>query len=143
MRFKSQQRQNSRNPQINLVPMLDVMMVILTYFIVAPRVLTKETSAKQPPPTAGQNGGQRDKSPPAAEPSVNPIVIQLNGEGQLLLDNQPSTEAQIAQQVQAYMAKNPKGGFILRADPRLPYSQITRTLAIVRSAGGNRISLAY
>lgn len=143
MRFKSQQRQNSRTPQINLVPMLDVMMIILTYFIVAPRVLTKETPAKQPPPTAGKNAGQPDKAPPAAEPLVNPIVIELNGQGQLLLGNQPITEAQIVQQVQDYIAKNPKGGFVLKADPRLPYSQITRTLAIVRSAGGNRISLSY
>jgi biopolymer transport protein ExbD len=63
MRFKSQQK-SSQMPDVNLVPMMDVIMTILTFFIIVSMTLTAEQGAVNVTlPSTGGAGVSKRKHP--------------------------------------------------------------------------------
>jgi biopolymer transport protein ExbD len=133
MRFKSRQVR-SEMPEVNLVPMMDVVMTILTFFIVVSMTLTNQKSVNITLPSA--------KASTELQETSEPMVIGLDRQGQILLDNQPIDPTMLAQQMQTYLVQNPKGAIVLKADSKLPYEQVVKLLATMRDIGGDRVSLA-
>lgn len=132
MDFK--QRQNiSSTPQVNLVPMLDVLMSVLTFFIITSMMLTGEKLNNVELPNAG--GGSEQQQ-------IEPLVIGLDRRGEIVMANSPVSEAELAVAMQAYLAENPEGQVILKADRDLPYQQIVQLLKKMGAIGGKRVSLA-
>lgn len=133
MRFKNRQ-QGSQMPEVNLVPMMDVIMTILTFFIIATMAMTnfKAVDATLPSSDKGVN-----KETPA-----EPLIIGVTKAGQVEIEGSPVTESQIGNQVAAYFQKNPKGTVVLKADKALPYERVVKTLGVLRDIGGDRVSLA-
>lgn len=135
MRFKSQQK-SSQMPEVNLVPMMDVIMTILTFFIIVSMTLTAEQGAVNVTlPSTGGAGVSKQKTP-------DPLVVSLNQQGQIFLENQPVSEAQLAVPIKAYLQQNPEGAVILKADKNLPYEKVLQLLGKMRDLGGDRVSLA-
>lgn len=133
MRSKARQRGTSM-PEINLVPMMDVIMTILTFFIIVSMTLTNFQSVDVALPTA-QSGVNRERP-------IEPMIVGLNQQQQILLEGSPATREQLAQAIQNYLAQNPKGSVVLKADQRLPYQQVIQVLATLKEVGGDRVSLA-
>ncbi|WP_448571169.1 ExbD/TolR family protein [Trichothermofontia sp.] len=138
MRFKS----SSPNalPQVNLVPMLDVLMTVLTFFIIIAMTLTGQQMINVKLPT-----NDRDRPLPAAPtaPSVEPLVVGLDADGQVILNNQKISNQDLAEHMRAYLAANPQGLVVLRADRDLTYAQVAALLRMMRAIGGDRVSLAF
>ena len=134
MRFKTQ-RKSSQMPEINLVPMMDVIMTVLTFFIIVSMTLTNRQNAVNVTLPSAGNGASEQKTP-------DPLVVSLNPQGQLYLGNQPISEAQLVQPMQAYLQKNPNGAVVLNADRKLPYEKVVQLLGKLRDIGGDRVSLA-
>jgi biopolymer transport protein ExbD len=132
MRFKH--RQQNSLPELNLVPMLDVLMTVLTFFIVISMTLTMEKGVEVELPNS------EDSGTPAAAPT--PLVVKMNPQNEILLNAQSSTEEQLPAQIQSYLANNPKGFVVLQADPQLPYEQVVQMLGDMKKIGGDRVSLA-
>ncbi len=125
----------SQMPEINLVPMMDVLMTILTFFIIISMTLTaQQQSVNIDLPST--NAGANDLKTP------NPLIVGLTNRGTLEVANKPVTEAQLSQQMQAYLQTNPKGAVVLQADKKLPYEQVVQVLGKMRDVGGDRVSLA-
>lgn len=133
MRFKHR-NQTSQMPEINLVPMMDVIMTILTFFIIVSMTLTNFQSVDATLPSS-QKGTNK-------ETPVDPLIIGITRQGQATINNAPVTESQMAQQVVAYFQKNAKGTVILKADKSLSYEKVVQTLGVLRDVGGDRVSLA-
>lgn len=133
MRFKSR-HSKTEMPELNLVPMMDVVMTILTFFIVISMTLTNQKTVNITLPSANTSTELQD--------TPDPLVVGLNRQGQILLADQPTNQAALAQQMQTYLAKNPQGAVILKADSKLPYEQVVKLLATMRDVGGDRVSLA-
>ena len=133
MKFKHQ-RHGSQMPEVNLVPMMDVILTILTFFILVSMSLTKFQSVDAALPSTEK--GVNQAAPP------DPLVIGMTKDGQIKIANTPANDTQMAQQVVAYFQKNPKGNLILKADKSLPYEKVVQTLGTLRDVGGDRISLA-
>jgi biopolymer transport protein ExbD len=132
-RFRNQEK--SQMPEVNLVPMMDVVMTILTFFIIVSMTLTaQQQSVNIALPTADA-GTNEIKTP-------DPMIIALNPQGQLFLGDKPVVQAQLAQEMVAYLTKNPEGAVILKADKKLPYEQVIKILGQMRDVGGDRVSLA-
>ncbi|WNZ43668.1 biopolymer transporter ExbD [Leptolyngbya boryana CZ1] len=121
-------------PEINLVPMMDVIMTILTFFIIVSMTLTNFQSVDVALPTA-RSGVNRERP-------IEPMIVGLNQQQQILLEGSPATREQLAQAIQNYLAQNPKGSVVLKADQRLPYQQVIQVLATLKEVGGDRVSLA-
>ncbi|HEY9878890.1 MAG TPA: biopolymer transporter ExbD [Leptolyngbyaceae cyanobacterium] len=138
MRFKARSRE-SDIPEINLVPMLDVLMTVLTFFIIVSMTLTGKQIANVRLPqsvlgieTPTQEEGQK----------TEPMVVGLDKDSNLVLEDQKVSFAEVGQSIRTYFAENPDGKIILKADRELSYADVANLLVELRSIGGNRVSLA-
>lgn len=137
MRFKSQSAR-SQLPEVNLVPMMDVLMTVLTFFIIISMGMTGQQILNVRLPQAVAEGGLGEDEVMAGEV----LVVGLDQDGSLVLDGQPVTWDQLAQQGQAYFSQNPEGRLVLKADRTLAYREVAKLLTDLRAIGGNRVSLA-
>lgn len=133
MRFKDR-HQTSQLPEIELTPMLNVMMGILAFFVMITMSLTAQQSVDIQLPNSAES------APQTAAP--DPLVVKLTQQGQILLNDQPATRGQLAPQMQQYLGSNQEGFVILTADRQIPYEQVVQLLGEMREIGGDRVSLA-
>jgi biopolymer transport protein ExbD len=133
MRFKSQS-QGSELPEINLVPMMDVLMTILTFFIIIAMTMSNVRSLDLRLPSS-KSGGTQSQTP-------NALRVGLTAKGQFLIDNQSVNTDQLKEKMQAYLKQNPQGVVLLSADRTLPYERVMKVLGEMEALGGDRISLA-
>jgi biopolymer transport protein ExbD len=136
MRFRAQQRHNAM-PEVNLVPMMDVIMTILTFFIILSMTMTTNNISSVDIRLPGRGDG---KSSSAS--SAQSLIVGLNLKRQILLESGVVDRAQLIAQVNDYLAKNPQGVVILKADKEVPYEQVVQVLGVLRDVGGDRVSLA-
>lgn len=136
MALKSRQRNShSHMPEVNLIPMMDVLMTILVFFILIAMTLTaQQRSVDVALPTA-DTGSTEVKIP-------DPLIVGLNQQNQVSIGDKQVTDQELAAQVAAYLSSNPKGGVILKADRKLPYEDVIKVLGKMRDVGGDRVSLA-
>jgi biopolymer transport protein ExbD len=117
--------------------MLDVLMTVLTFFIIISMTLT----GQQIPSLTLPLGGEASEPDPSDVES-KPLIIGLNQDGQLLLEMQPVSQSEMAIEIQSYLLKNPEGMVILKADQALPYQDVLDVLRTLRDIGGDRVGLA-
>lgn len=134
MSYFDSQKKDSQIPEVNLVPMMDVIMTILTFFIIVSMTMTDFQSVNIPLPRT-EKGSSKEKIP-------EPMIVAMNGQGQILLKNQNTTSDQLVQEVVTYLNQNPKGVVVLKADRKLAYEKVVQLLGTLRDVGGDRVSLA-
>ncbi|NCJ07346.1 biopolymer transporter ExbD [Synechococcales cyanobacterium C] len=132
MRFRS--ARFSQIPEINLIPMMNVMMAVLAFFVMIATTLGLQQAVEIQLP------GSEDAPPATALPE--PLVIDLDPQGQMLLNRQVLNSAQLKPTMQTYLQANPKGAVVLRASQDLPYEQVIQALAELRAVERDRVSLA-
>jgi biopolymer transport protein ExbD len=132
--MKTRRRTNAM-PEVNLVPMMDVVMTILTFFIIVSMTLTNGKTVKDVSLPSAQQGVSQDDAPDS-------MVVGLNRQGQTIIDDQPVGEAQMAEKVVDYLKKNPKGSVVIKADKSLTYEKVIKAIGVLRDIGGDRVSLA-
>ncbi|HIK41450.1 biopolymer transporter ExbD [Thermoleptolyngbya sp. M55_K2018_002] len=135
MKFRSQQNQL---PEVDLVPMMDVLMSVLTFFIIISMTLTGQQVMNITLPDA--EGGSNPTTSEEGK-KVPTLLVGLNAQRQLVMNNAPVPEAQVITSVQDFLVKNPAGVVILKADKGLTYNDVARVLELLRDIGGDRISL--
>jgi biopolymer transport protein ExbD len=114
--------------------MMDVILTILTFFIIISMTLSNQKSLNVPLPRVDKSGSEV-KQP-------DPLVVGLNLQGQTLLAGKSATATELATQVQTYLSKHPTGAVILKADRQVTYERLAKLLAELQSVGGERVSLA-
>ena len=133
MRFKSRQKASSV-PEVNLVPMMDVLMSVLTFFIITSMTLTSQRLGNISLPGA-EAGVSEQKAP-------KQLVVGLNKQGQILLDNKTTTRVQLAIEMRSFLKENPQGAVVLKADRDLTYQDVMQLLKEMGDVGGDRVSLS-
>lgn len=120
-------------PRIDLTPMLNVMMGILGFFVIVTMMMSEEQRLEVQLPSA-----------PSATPSdvSQLLIVRLTPQGQLLINDQPISRAQLAPQIQSHLNRNAQGFVVLRADQQVPYQQVVNLLSEMKTVGGERVSLA-
>jgi len=134
MNFKTQQK-SSQMPEVNLVPMMDVLMTVLTFFILISMTLTSQQRALNVTLPDTQNGAIDVKAP-------DPLIVALDTQGKLGVQDKVVTEAELIQRMQAYLTQNPQGSVLLRADRKVSYEQLAKLLGTMQKVGGEKVSLA-
>jgi biopolymer transport protein ExbD len=117
---------------INLIPMLDVLMTVLTFFIIVSMTLALDRGVKT---NIASSSGQ------ASAPAASPMVIKLSLDG-ILVSNQSVDRSEIASRLKRYLSENPDGKAMLQADPDISYEQTVQLLGELKSIGGDRVLLA-
>ncbi len=139
MRFRAQQQHQNRMPEVNLVPMMDVIMTILTFFIIISMSLSDFQSIEIRLPSKGGSPGKGDTKVSGNDA----LIIAINPKRELFINQQPTTRAQLIPQSRAYLERNPEGKVIIVADKSVPYEEVLQTLTTLRDLGGDRVSLSF
>jgi biopolymer transport protein ExbD len=138
VRFKSV-RFESSVPTVNLVPMLDVVTVILCFFVLTAMTLTSEANTVDvalPGKDQGENADQKDDELPTT------LMVEANAEGKILVDGKPYTQEQLLEDVPVYLNNNPDSTVAVIPDADASYEQVIKLLVNLRRVGGDRVSLA-
>ena len=129
-------------PELNLVPMIDLIMTVLTFFIVVSMTLTSGTGSVkvQLPSGAGSKA-------PLPIPKAMRQIVKIDAQGTLFLVNEgserPITLEQLDPQVSGYLQQNPEGIVLINADRTLSYDKVIQVLTRLKNVGGDRVSLAF
>ena len=135
--MKARRRQaGSQVPEVNLIPLMDVLMSVLTFFIIISMNLSSQNIITVEAPSPD------DADAAIEEEAVEPFVVGLNTEGQLLIADEHTEVAILATEIRQYLSKNPNGYVRLKADKELDYSEVTRALITLRDIGSAKVSLA-
>ncbi len=113
---------------INMTPLIDVMLVLLVIFIVSAPLMA--TSLRLDLPRAD-----------AAAPSdaLQSISIAIDEQGRIYVGDTPVEEAELAERVRQAARANPATEVQLRADSRVPYGRVAQLIGMVQEAGLRRI----
>lgn len=113
---------------INMVPLIDVMLVLLVIFMITAPLMS--TSLKLDLPKTD-----------AAAPSDNPqfIAVALDAQGKLYFGEEALEVAAFTARVSEAAQRNPQLEVQLRADQGVPYGRVAELIGIVQKAGLNRI----
>jgi biopolymer transport protein ExbD len=134
MRSRHSHRSN-KMPEVNLVPMMDVLMTVLTFFIVITMLMTVDKTVNTQLPS-----NQPDRSNP--QPNMpDPFVAQLDQKGVRVKDTSMDTSSLI-QAAKTYLGQNPKGIVALQVAPEVPYEKVVDLLGQLKEMGGDRVTLA-
>ena len=116
--------------EINITPLVDVMLVLLVSFILTIPVLTNAVHINLPKTVT--------TTPPEQQKSV---TVTVDAEGKIYLDNQEVAQEQLAGQLQALKAGNSDLSLHLRADDRVPYGPVAKVMAAIEHAGVAKVSI--
>ena len=113
---------------INMTPLIDVMLVLLVIFIITAPLMTSSLKLDLPK-TAG------------ARPGDAPAVLNLaiDASGQLFVADEALPKAALASRIREAAQRNPQTEVQLRADRSVPYGQVAELIGLVQDAGLSRI----
>ena len=114
--------------EINVTPLVDVMLVLLVIFMLTAPLLTSAVRLDLPSAEA----------PPAAAAPVS-LTVALDAKGEFFLNNRPVTTEQLRQRLQDAARANPDTELQLRADQSLAYGKVVEVMALAQKAGLSRI----
>jgi len=122
--------------EINVVPYIDVMLVLLIIFMVTAPLLKQGVDVDLP--TAPAN--------PLDVESPEPIVITVDREGQMYLNIAINPDADISaeslvKQVKAALSREPKRPVMVRGDANGPYQNVVGTLVLLQQANVESVGL--
>ena len=128
-------RENSADEvRIELIPLIDVIFCILTFFILAALQLTRQQAINLDLPKASAGVAQMRQM----------VLVSIDAFGQIYLEkeNRPVTPGQLKQKLQDYKQQNPNGLMVLHASKQAYYNDVVKVLDLLKSVGGDRVALA-
>ncbi|HYC24118.1 MAG TPA: protein TolR [Candidatus Bathyarchaeia archaeon] len=116
--------------QINVTPLVDVMLVLLVIFMVTAPILQQGVSVDLPQAKAGALSGKDEQ-----------LVVSVTKTGQLYLNDATMSPDQLEGKLRAIAAQRPDGQVFVRADQSVAYGQVVRVMAAIKSAGIRRVGM--
>ena len=134
MRFR--ETRDTAPPQVDLIPMLTVMMGVLAFFVVVTMTLGTEEKIDMQLPAA-----QPEDQPPAPV-TTQPFIVTMEANGGFTVNDNPTDKETLKAQMESYLAENADHVVYLLPARDLPYQQVVQFLGEMRDIGGDRVSLA-
>lgn len=135
MNFKAR-KHNTQIPRLDLIPLLNVMMVVLAFFILIALSLGTPPKSIEVQLPQGEAGNEI-----SGEVNENSQIVYLNAQGKFLFQEQTFAETAIQEPIALYLQENPQNIAFLVADPNVPYERVIRVLTQMQDIHGDRVSL--
>lgn len=120
--------------EINVVPYIDVMLVLLIIFMVTAPLLSQGVKVDLP----------RAQAEPVEDSVEEPFVLTVDADGNYYLnDNREkiATAGEIELRARAVLRRNPGAPFLVRGDGAAAYSDVVRAMVLLQSAGVESVGL--
>jgi biopolymer transport protein TolR len=131
MAFGRFERKSPPRPMgdINVTPLVDVMLVLVVIFILAAPLLA--SSIRLQLPQGGETGAPQDSAPA--------VTVALDRDGKLFLNDHPIEPGPLAERFAQAAQSRPDTEVRLRADREVPYGKVVGVMDAARKAGLGRI----
>jgi len=121
--------------EINVVPYIDVMLVLLIIFMVTAPMLMQGVKVDLPEASAD----------PVENQDSEPLIVSVNSSGELFLnlgqEDQVLSLATIRDRVAAVMRRSPKKPVLIWGDQAVPYGQVVTVMVALQAAGAPSVGL--
>lgn len=118
--------------RIEIVPLIDVIFCILTFFILAAVSLTRQSAIGVDLPSAATGTAQMREM----------LIVSVDPIGQTYVEQEPVTRDRLYQILLEYEQTNPAGILVLYASRSASYNDVVEVLDLLRTVGGDRVALA-
>ena len=122
----------SSGANIEILPLIDVIFCILTFFILAAVNFSRQQAISLDLPQAKTGAPQLQ----------NILIVTIDDIGQLYVDKDLVSRTDLAWEIKKYNQANPDGLMTLYAAKNSTYREVVEVLDILREVGGNRVALA-
>lgn len=117
---------------INIVPLVDIILVVLIIFMVAsPAAEQSRIKVDIPQASSGD-----------ASASNEPFQVTVNDEGYLFVAGEPVSETELKSRGEIEVKKNSQIEAILTADKSLGYGEVVRVIDLIKSSGVKKIAIS-
>ncbi|MBK6897554.1 MAG: protein TolR [Alphaproteobacteria bacterium] len=117
--------------EINVTPLVDVMLVLLIIFMVAAPLLTAGVQVDLP----------NSKAKPVENPDSKPIEISVNKEGKIFIGETETNNDNLVGLLTGMLEGNEEARIYIRADRELPYGEVSKLIGLVSAAGFTKVAL--
>jgi biopolymer transport protein TolR len=125
-------RRKRLTPEMNVTPLVDVVLVLLIIFMVVTPQL--EAGAAVDLPGAFHPDKTEDNS-------LTPITVSLSSKGQFFLDRKPVGREELLQQLEALYQKDKEAPLVLKADRNVRYVEVRSIFKAMQDIGFPGVSL--
>lgn len=115
---------------VNITPLVDVMLVLMIIFMVTAPMLTVGVPVNLPKASA-----------PAASSQSEPIIISVNAEGKIFLHETEVTMESLGPQLSLITQNNAEAPLFVRGDQTVSYGTIVTLMAAMAEAGYSKVAL--
>ncbi|HVS78589.1 MAG TPA: protein TolR [Steroidobacteraceae bacterium] len=124
--------------EINVVPYIDVMLVLLIIFMITAPLLTQGVKVNLPKAHA---------EPLPANSAKDPVVLSVDERGRLFLNIASDPRAAldpdaVLAQVTGAMSKDPERAVVVKADKSVSYGTVMQAMVLLQRAGASKVGMA-
>ncbi|MFM8991723.1 MAG: protein TolR [Alphaproteobacteria bacterium] len=126
-------RRSGRRPlvaEINVTPLVDVMLVLLVIFMVTAPLLTSSVEVDLPRTQAAQSRGQDE-----------PLIVTLTAQDKLFIQDTEIAEDALVARLQAITRNKPDTRVFVRADKTIAYGRVMEVMGTISAGGFSKVAL--
>ncbi|MDA8166085.1 MAG: protein TolR [Desulfobacteraceae bacterium] len=125
-------RGGKRSPvaEINVTPLVDVMLVLLIIFMVTAPMMTQGVDVDLP-----------ETTPVPLRQQEQPIVVTINAKGEIFINNIKGDRALLRQQLGNLAQTGKDKPIFLKADRRVPYGLVVAVMADIKEVGFDKLGM--
>ena len=116
--------------EINVTPLVDVMLVLLVIFMVTAPMMQQGVQVNLP---------KADTR--AMTPAEESVVVSVDKNGKVFIDKEEVPAGVLRQRLSTLFATRAKKEVFLKADAGVPYGEVVRTMADIKGAGIERLGM--
>jgi biopolymer transport protein ExbD len=128
MAFGTQDDTDDVMNEINMTPLVDVMLVLLIIFMITVPVMTHSVEVDLP---------RASSQPQDAKPQT--VRLSVDAQGQYWWNESPVTDADLPRMLKAEAAREPQPELHIRGDKNVRYERVAQAMAAAQQAGLRRI----
>jgi biopolymer transport protein TolR len=130
-------RQRKLMGEINVVPYIDVMLVLLIIFMITAPLLKEGVKVDLP------DAGARPLDPEFLK-QHEPLILTIDAKGRLYLNfgkdqDAPLAEATVSARSAALLRRDPQTPVLVRADTTVPYGTLMHGMVLLQKAGASKV----
>ena len=116
--------------QINVTPLVDVMLVLLIIFMVTAPIIQQGVQVSLPRVKAAALPGKGEQ-----------FIVSITRNREIYLNDTRMSAAQLTEKLGAIAAERPDREVFIRADEAVPYGEVVRTMAAIKAAGIGNVGM--
>jgi biopolymer transport protein TolR len=134
--IRRHKKKRKLNADINVVPYIDVMMVLLVIFMITAPMLTQGVNVELPKASAE----------PVDDKDSEPVIVTVNADGEYFIDvggdpKEAVSAETVQERISKIIASNPEKMLLVRGDRNVNYDKVVQLMVLLQQAGAPSVGL--